>query len=510
MRSITLSPTKIFPYFLFNSFLNIVFWFSALEIIVGSYISTQSLDEPTHQRYLEEDFRYLPWDSDRPVSRIWDGSGNAFEFLGHLLNSYFGNDQLFSVVSNSTQSIQIRHLLIGILGISTCLAIRKLSHGSYSKICLLASTILIATPVFKGNSFFNPKDIPFAAGFTFLWVAILNLRGSVPGARNLSRTNSFFLIFGSFLSIGTRPGSIPFILLIWAYGFISMPDIRRKITLSMLIGLFLCFIVNPRSWENPFYWIVKHSMSSARNNYWNGVNLLYGSIINGHDLPWWYIPGLLAIQFSLLLILLTVLSLFTVIKMNRFKLINIRNIRYKSDEVFLLTILVMPILLAIFSNSVLYNNARQLLFLYPLLAVVVAKVIHDSSQHKKLRWNAIKVFLCFSLIIPTVEGVRLFPYNYIWINEVARSIGTNDKWEFDYWALSGREVNSKIPRNEIIYNWPYDAEVIGTSKDVWFSGWLDPNFRKAPTNCELNYVTRPLFPREIQLSFYSHCTRKFL
>ena len=510
MRSITLSPTKILPRHIFQYILNIIFWFSALEIIVGSYISTQSLDEPTHQRYLEEDFRYLPWASEQPVSRIWDGSGNAFEFLGHLLNSYFGNDQLFRVVSNSTQSIQIRHLLIGILGISTCLAIRRLSHRSYSKICLIASTILIATPVFKGNSFFNPKDIPFAAGFTFLWVAIINLRGCMPGVKHISRMNTFFLVFGSFLSIGTRPGSIPFILLIWAYGFITMPKIRKKITLAMLVGLIFCFIVNPRSWENPFYWIIKHSMSSARNNYWNGVNLLYGSTINGHDLPWWYIPGLLAIQFSLILILLVIFSIPLLINRNKLKSINLKSVRVNSDEIFILILLVLPILLAILSKSVLYNNARQLLFLYPLLSVVVAKVIHDSSQHKKLAWNAVKFSLCLSLIIPTVEGVRIFPYNYIWINEIARAIGSNDKWEFDYWALSGKEVNSKIPKNEIIYNWPYDAEAIVTSKDIWFSGWLDPNFRKAPTNCKLNYVTRPLFPMEIKLSFYSHCTRKFL
>jgi hypothetical protein len=494
---------------IYGLFLNFVFGFSAIQIIVGSYFSVPSLDEPTHQRYLEEDFGFLPWSSADPQKRIWDGSGNAFEFLGHLLNSYFGNDQLFGTVSNSTQAIQIRHILIGVLGVLTCVAVRNLNHKSYNEVGLPASAILISLPVFMGNSFFNPKDIPFAAGFTFLWTTVINLRGRDFSGFRIGGLNFLLLAFGTFLTVGTRPGSTPFVVLIWLYSFNALRALRWKICLAMFVGLLFCFFVNPRSWDNPFYWILKHSLSSAHNNYWGGVNLIFGSTVSGQDLPWWYIPGLFAIQFSTLLTFLVVVSLLVSLFRIKFMSLNLQTMRKNADQIFVLCIFIIPIILAIIANSVLYNNARQLLFLYPLMALTIAKLIHDSFKDKNWRTIAIQCGICVSLMIPVVEGVRLFPYNYVWINEFSRSIGTNDKWEFDYWALSGQEVNNKIPENETIYNWPYDTDAIKSGSNIWFSGWLDPNFSLPPNNCELKYVTRPLFPKTIQLSFYGTCPSSF-
>ena len=44
----------------------------------------------------------------------------------------------------------------------------------------------------------------------------------------------------------------------------------------------------------------------------------------------------------------------------------------------------------------------------------------------------------------------MFPYQYTWFNPLSNFIDINNKFELDYWGISGRNIAKKINHNELL------------------------------------------------------------
>jgi hypothetical protein len=81
----------------------------------------------------------------------------------------------------------------------------------------------------------------------------------------------------------------------------------------------------------------------------------------------------------------------------------------------------------------LYDDTRQLLFMYPLLFLCGLVAISLTSRRVLL------AAACLSVALSAWDQARLNPYQYVYFNEAARLFDVDRLFETDYWGLSARE-----------------------------------------------------------------------
>jgi hypothetical protein len=196
----------------------------------------------------------------------------------------------------------------------------------------------------------------------------------------------------------------------------------------------------------------------------------------------------------------------------------------------LLQALALP-LAAILIGSIMYNAQRQHLYVYPALAVIGAlgvwwalTKVETSPSKAWCLWGAWGVagFVAISLIYPTIERQRLFPYQYTYLNELATINGVNGQWESDYWATSFREALTRVPLGaelkaigpqDAFYTYPHlqgtdvrTTEVAGP--DEHWQIQITNGGMKLPGNCrDVDSVTRNFRGEDVVMSWVGICKK---
>jgi hypothetical protein len=114
-------------------------------------------------------------------------------------------------------------------------------------------------------------------------------------------------------------------------------------------------------------------------------------------------------------------------------------------------LVVLPAGAAILRSTV-YDGVRQFLFIVPVLAILAtvglaALVALLGSGPRGARvlpavaWAVVGV----GVLLPTVDQLRLFPYGYAYVNEVAAREPIDGRLATDYWRTSMRELIPLVP-----------------------------------------------------------------
>jgi hypothetical protein len=111
----------------------------------------------------------------------------------------------------------------------------------------------------------------------------------------------------------------------------------------------------------------------------------------------------------------------------------------------------LPTLVIIGTGSPLYDNARQLYFLFPplfILTGIALEKIFNFLTHPLGR----AVFLIIAVLPGILVAARLHPYEYIYYNAFVGGTGSAyRKFEMDYWGISFKDIteyiNSVAPEN---------------------------------------------------------------
>ncbi|NEP72214.1 MAG: hypothetical protein F6K25_08925 [Okeania sp. SIO2G4] len=325
----------------------------------------------------------------------------------------------------------------------------------------LAPLMLALFPRFWGHSFFNPRDIPFAALFSlciYLGAYIveeIKQNSNSPFFLGIQRTSIRAIGYGILVGLlsGIRTGGF---MMLGFVGLVSLILIPRNnigkflkfylvnyvlMTVSWAIAL---FCVTPSSWSNPFRWFWD-AISYFSQHEWPGSVLFKGEFIKGSELPWDYLPTWFLITTPSIFLFYFLLGLIGLTR--KYHQFSDRQKAY--ILLVILQIFLLP-MIAIIKSSTIYDGLRHFLFVIPGMAIVTTIGFiwsyQQISQPRFKRW-LVGVTLLGVLII-LFDMVTIHPYEYIYFNRVFGGLqAAHRQYETDYWALSMRNGIEWINQN---------------------------------------------------------------
>jgi hypothetical protein len=387
-------------------------------LIRGDLIPYQNLSA-YHDRYYGVGFHWIN-----------HGLGGFLNFFnGHLLEfSQLGSRLLWAHLSNF-----LAFMVSGIV-FRQCLLLLTNDRAISS----LGALVYLLWPYLLGHSMMNVKDAPFM----FVWLActyqslrILKLSSASPVLPN-------FLILGALTGWLTSI-RVSGILILTQYLFFaplffdmlreqySLHQSFKRMTISALgftaaATLFL-YILYPILWHKPLEFL--NAIAYMGSHPWQGNTLTAGEFIEPKTRLVHYLFLWLTVKLPIIVLLGIIAAPYAYY---------LRNKTNKSFQcLVMLSVLlgVMTILgLLILKRVALYNELRQILFISPLLLLAAIISLHTISRKFAIAG------LVFTAALMVVDNAKLFPYQYSYINEIARYTQVGNKYETDYFGLSVSEA----------------------------------------------------------------------
>jgi len=306
-----------------------------------------------------------------------------------------------------------------------------------------AVLLFLSQPLLWGHAFINPKDIPFMAFFTTSIYTGLRMvdhyKTSLKPDRTIILAGILLGFTSSFRVIGPFAG-----LLVLGY---AVYKLRSKVILMVVVYLGTAGITTYLTW--PYLWgsLIPHYVESLQtmSQFPFATDILFmGKLYKADQLPNTYFPTILGIQLTEPALLLMGIGVITSI----FFLF-----KKETGEPFFLFLgwFLLPTLAIIGTGSPLYDNARQLYFLFPPLFILMGialEKIFTLLTHPLGR----AVLLLIVALPGILVAVRLHPYEYIYYNAfVGGTGGAYRSFEMDYWGTSFNDItehlNSIAPEN---------------------------------------------------------------
>ena len=432
----------------------------------------------------------IPWDE--PVQKEygdrilrWYESGfsyqGALEWKNTFLYGGFVESLLELFALRSPLGVyETRHLITPLFGIIGLIAVQRIgSLLGGAPAGAMSALFLALTPVFFSHSFYNSKDLPFAAFFAFSLYYLLAIFRASPDVRG-----SLYLKFGVWTgcALGVRIGGVfligylALVIIVLAISRSSREEgfVRRSAAwglLSTAIAWGIMLIAWPWAQQSP----IKHpfeALTAASKFPWLAEVLFNGRSITSTELPWSYLPTWFAISLPEFYFLCFSLGVFTLMlrpgKPSREAAPGKRGSRknrkpasstrvkpeplVRASEIkLLLFFAVFPVVAAIVLQSTLYDGLRHFLFVLPPLAALAgvgASAYFRSSISRKWKW-LVAALLTVTLGDTLQAMARLHPYESIYFNRLFAG-GQNagaQRFETDYWGLSYKEAAEWLVKN---------------------------------------------------------------
>ncbi|MBC2595122.1 hypothetical protein H5P28_12715 [Ruficoccus amylovorans] len=345
-------------------------------------------------------------------------------------------------------------LALGVGAVAGAWAIGRLLGGA--RLAFWCAFFLLMIPRFYGHMFFNPKDIPFAAGMVWSLYFLLRWGRWLPTPR-LGASLALGVAIG--LTLALRIGGLVFFGYVAGYaGFVLLRELLvgrvgwrawirsvLRVAVHGLLVAVVAFIVLVPWWpaihSNP---LVKpfQSLGAVSQYPWSGLVLFRGEFIPAPDLPWYYPLTWLAITLPDFLI--AVLAAGLVLAAVKFRqlagaLFTGRGFPW----VVVATTVVFPLLFVIVRDSVLYDGMRHLLFILPPLACLGAFAWTRLVDVLRCGWRIVAgVVLAVLMLMQLPVVYRLHPYEYVFFNQVSGGVQSKaGRYEGEYWGTSLREAS---------------------------------------------------------------------
>jgi hypothetical protein len=428
-------------------------------LLAGAWQIGITTDEPYHVQRLQHYFS-VGWfllDDDllgaEPGSWVHDQYvyGPVAALLLHGANIVLGVEDP-GTVSDRLLAYQVRHVAVALIGLAgvaaTALTARRITGRRVAG--LVAAVLLLANPIWTGQAMFNMKDVPVATGFTlFTYGLVLAIpEPGVGGRRRVAVVLA--LATGCLLAVGTRPGMWPGLAVsVVALVVLSAvsPDTRSvrggvrwvlvQVSAGLLIGLGCLAVVYPALGDSPLA-ALRESVSASAD---------YGS--NGW---WFYVPQQLLITFPTVLIACLALAAVQALR----GLVARPRLPGRPGVAILLVLAQLTSLptAAMLRESYLYHGLRQMLFVFPALAVLgalgflrLASVPPGEPGSEASGRRLVTGLTIVGLLLPVLAQAQLFPYAYTYKSEGALLSGGAAN---DYWRASFRELTPALPADRFV------------------------------------------------------------
>ena len=389
--------------------------------------------------------------------------GIAFEMPLLLLERALG-------LRDSRHIYLTRHLLTHLLFIAGSFACGMLAYRMLGSrwIALLAMLMFLLHPRLYAHSFFNSKDVPFAALLLVaLYIAHRAFRKDTLGA---------FLLCGISvgLAINLRPFGLMLLPMILAMRALDIwqasREDRKRILLTsaafLAAALATMYITHPYYWENPLRFVEGVRVLSQHPT--PADNLFMGEIYKSDAVPWNYIPVWFAITAPPVALALGAIGCAAVCWQATARPLAALRDRETRFRVLLLGCVVLPVAVVIALQTNIYNGWRQMYFLWApfcLLAAVGLGAIANNANNNVgkgglkvaarlpvwVRGGGIRLHMArrslaygvagFGLITTLLAMAALHPHQQVYFNALTdtKTPGALAKrYDMDYWQVAQR------------------------------------------------------------------------
>ena len=362
-----------------------------------------------------------------------------------------------------------RHLLTHLFFIAGGFACGMLAYRIAGSrwVALLAMPLFLLHPRLYAHSFFNSKDIPFAAMLIItLYLAHRAFRKDTLGA---------FLLcgVGVGLAIDLRPFALmlpPMILAMRALDLRQAGKAERKRILIvsaafLAAALATAYIVHPYYWENPLRIVEGVRMLSLNPTY--SENLFMGKIYQPDAVPWNFIPVWFAITAPPLTLTLGAIGGAAVCWQAITRPLAALRCRETRFRALILSCFALPVAAAIVLQANTSNDWRHMYFLWGpfcLLAAVGLRAIANNNVEKAgwkgaarlpgwvrgggYRFHMARRALAYGaagvgLLTTLTAMAALHPHEYVYFNALT---DTNTpgalakRYDMDYWQIARRQL----------------------------------------------------------------------
>jgi 4-amino-4-deoxy-L-arabinose transferase-like glycosyltransferase len=404
-----------------------------------------SWDEPSSYQYGREALSAYSHSGSEPVYSDSNGLlqyyGAAYLVTGAALVNLTGLPVY--------DTLHLFNFIIYLLGVTAFYFL--LTRWVSSPAALATSLIFVSQPLFWGHAFINPKDIPFMTFFIVSLVLgfwMVDKIGDSTGWQRILLPAVPGLLLG--YATSTR------ILAPLAGVMISLLALYRlrwKALPFLVIYWFACIVAVyatwPFLWPDPFNRFLA-SVQTMASFPWTNKILFDGISYHADNLPWRYLPKLMALQFTEPVLLLGIVG----------AVVFAWKIWQKKVDIILRVMLFIwfaaPLVWIVLTRPTMYDNFRQFLFIMPPVFIFCALALDELFK----RWTGLKiqaVVLLLAVLPGLVAGIRLHPYEYVYYNSLAGNIA--GRYETDYWATSFREaanyINQNAPQNAVVSIGPW-------------------------------------------------------
>lgn len=358
------------------------------------------------------------------------------------------------------------NLFFGLFCVLSCFLLARLSFSTFHHECkemrrwgpYVAVLLLLTMPEFFGHIFINPKDIPFAATYTFgLW-SIGRLIISAPRFRLL---DTFVAGLAVGMCMSARPPGVVLLAYAFAAGslavFWGVSD-RRELKQGFanlfihgiamgLVAIGVLFAFWPASHRNPFTSSVE-AVERLRTFSETIPVLFEGQMYSAGDTPFYYVVWVFLIKASLpVLVLLGVGFVLSLSWIRHRSAEGVKVDRLLPHHLLLILAVFFPFAYVLVKQPAIHNGFRHMLYVLPPLVVLLAMswagLIEriTSFRAKLLCWVGLGVVL----LVAIVTLVRLHPYQYVYYNVlVGGTHGALNRYETEYWFTSGKEALERL------------------------------------------------------------------
>ena len=347
--------------------------------------------------------------------------------------------------------------LIGLAGLAITWRIGRRLGGPLAG--LLAVALLATCPLYYGHMFMNAKDAPFAVAMAVMLLGLVRALQEYPAP---SATTVTIFGLGLGLSMGTRVlGDFAPIYALAGLALILVVETRRagafapakrnavRFILTLLPGLVLAYAVMALVWP----WSVVSPLNPLRavayfshffEKPWK--EMFAGVPVAVPDMPRTYVPWLFALTMPVILLVLGALGIAGgALALTR------RNMPagWRAGMLVIGLAATVPILVALLTRPAMYNGIRHFVFVAPPLAVVGglagAWIISRFAAMSHFAGAAASAAIVFGLALPTIDMIRLHPYEYTHFNKLAGGVrAADERYMLDYWGLAFKQAAEEL------------------------------------------------------------------
>jgi hypothetical protein len=343
----------------------------------------------------------------------------------------------------------VRHLSVFIVfmaGTWALYRIGRIRFGSW-RLGLLLSTLLVLSPRFFAEAFYNGKDIVFMAFFILGMYTLLRLLERPSLARAA--------LHGVATAAAIDVRILGIMLVAFTVGMVALEllfervDRARRLQFAKALPVFAAVTVAvtilgwPYLWEAPLTNFLA-ALQNMKHFNWAGLVLYMGGLVSALELPWHYAPVWIIITTPVAYTLAFLVGSGVVIAvLLRAPLASLRTFEGRLDLLFAGWFII-PILMVIVLNSVIYDGWRHLYFVYPAMLLLALRGAWSLWQRgRELRWlRPVAVGAAglagLEMVYTVGRMVQAHPQEQVYFSFLPSS-KVAPLFERDYWGLSYRQ-----------------------------------------------------------------------